>query len=341
LAERFGRKPVLLTGLAAYALAAGLCALAPGFETLLIARAVQGLGSAAPRVMVVALTRDCYHGRDMARVMSLTMIFFMAVPVVAPSVGQAILLVAPWRAIFAVLGVHALVVLWIAAARLPETLHPARRRALRPGVLAQGAAMVLGSRQTVGYTLASGAFLGALFGFISSAQQILGELYGLGPLFPLVFAGIAVAIGVSAFVNARLVGRLGMRRLSHGAVMAFTVIAGALAAVAWVQPPPLPLFVGMLAAAMLLVGMVFSNFNALAMEPQAAAAGLASSMIGGFTTLFGAGVGFGIGQAYDGTVLPLTLGYALPSPSAGGCSGARGPASAGGSSPRPASQARG
>lgn len=311
LADRFGRKPVLLFGLVSYTLAAVLCALAPGFETLLIARAIQGLGSAAPRVMVVALTRDCYQGRDMARVMSLTMICFMAVPVVAPSIGQAILLVAPWRSIFAVLGVYALILLWIAATRLPETLDPVRRRALRLGVLAQGMGLVLRSRQTMGYAVASGVFLGALFGFISSAQQILGELYGLGPLFPLVFAGIALAIGVSAFVNSRLVGRLGMRRLSHGAVIAFTVITAALAGLSWFQPPPLPLFIGMLAAAMLLVGMVFSNFSALAMEQQAAVAGLASSMIGGFTTLLGAGIGFAIGRAYDGTVLPLTLGYAL------------------------------
>jgi DHA1 family bicyclomycin/chloramphenicol resistance-like MFS transporter len=260
-------------------------------------------------VVTTALARDCYGGRQMARVMSLVMMCFMAAPVLAPSLGQAILFAGPWRLIFAALAAYAGLILWIVATRLPETLPQARRRAFDLRTLGQGLAAVLGSRQTVGYAMASGVFFGALFGFIGSAQQILGELYGLGAAFPVVFGGIAISIALAAFLNSRLVERLGMRMLSHGAVLAFTLIAGALASVAAFGQPPLFAFVGLLAAAMMLAGLVFSNFNALAMEPQAEVAGLASSFVGGFTTLAGATLGYLIGQSYDGTVMPLALGY--------------------------------
>jgi DHA1 family bicyclomycin/chloramphenicol resistance-like MFS transporter len=310
ISDRFGRKPVLFAGLLIYVAGAALSAAAPGFETLLLARVAQGLGSAAPRVVVLAIVRDCYEGRGMARVMSLAMMVFMAVPVLAPALGQVILLAAPWRAIFAVLALFAATLLAVCVTRLPETLAPERRRGLRPASLAQGLGHVLRSRQTMGYALAAGVFFGALFGFLASSQQILAELYGLGVWFPAVFAVVALAMGAMNFVNSRMVERLGMRLLSHGALAGFTVLSGALSLIALRGAPPIWLFLLMLGGAMMLIGLVFANFNALAMEPQAAVAGLASSFIGGFTTLIGAGIGFLIGAAYDGTVLPLTLGYA-------------------------------
>jgi DHA1 family bicyclomycin/chloramphenicol resistance-like MFS transporter len=196
------------------------------------------------------------------------------------------------------------------ALSLPETLPPARRRPIDPRGLADSLALVLRSRQTVGYAAASGVFFGALFGFINSAQQILGELYGLGAWFPAAFGAIAAAISLSSAVNAALVARWGMRVLSHGAVAGFTGLSLLLAVLSSAGPPPLWVFLGLLGGAMMLVGMVFSNFSALAMEPQAEAAGVASSLIGGATTLLGATVGYGIGQAYDGTPLPLAVGYA-------------------------------
>jgi DHA1 family bicyclomycin/chloramphenicol resistance-like MFS transporter len=309
LSDRFGRRPILIAGLVAYGAGGALCALAWDFPTLLAARAAQGLGAAAPRVIVTALVRDCYTGRKMAQVTSLSMMTFMAAPVLAPSIGQGILFVASWRAIFLFLAAYAAIVLAVAAFLLPETLPRAWRRPLSARALLDGARIVAGSRQTVGYAVASGAFFGALFAFIASAQQILAELYGLGVWFPVVFGAIALTIAAAAFVNALLVGRLGMRALSHGATLAFTAISLGLAGLASAGQPPLWAFLGLLGAAMMLVGLVFSNFNALAMEPMGAVAGLASSFIGGATTLIGATVGFFIGRAYDGTVLPLALGY--------------------------------
>ncbi|PIY73109.1 MAG: MFS transporter, partial [Rhodobacterales bacterium CG_4_10_14_0_8_um_filter_70_9] len=152
---------------------------------------------------------------------------------------------------------------------------------------------------------------GALFGFIGSAQQILAELYGLGAWFPIAFAGVAVAIALASLVNALMVERLGMRALSHGAVIAFTAISATLAALSLAGPPPLWLFMALLGAAMMLVGLTFANFNALAMAPMAEAAGIASSLIGGATTVIGASLGFVIARAYDGTITPLAVGYTL------------------------------
>ena len=309
LSDRFGRRPVLMAGLVAYGIGGLLCTLAPDFTVLLAARAAQGFGAAAPRIIVTAVVRDCYSGRQMAKVTSFAMMTFMAAPVFAPSIGQAIMLAGSWRMVFGFLAVYAAVVLAACALLLPETLPPAFRRGLNRAALAQSLGSVFGSRQTIGYAMASGIFFGALFGFIASAQPILGEHYGLGLWFPVLFGSIALFIAAAAFVNAMLVGRLGMRKLSHGAVSLFTLISAVMALIAAQGPMPLWLFAGMLAAAMMLVGLVFSNFNALAMEPQGAVAGIASSVIGGMTTLLGATGGYVIGQAYDGTVLPLTLGY--------------------------------
>lgn len=309
LSDRFGRKPVLIGGLIGYIVGAALCAVAWDFPLFLGARAAQGFGAAAPRVIVTALVRDCYQGRRMAQVTSFAMMAFMAAPVFAPAIGQAVLIFSTWDVIFWGLGAYGLLTLLIALARLPETLPREWRRPITLRGLGRSAGLVLGSRQTMGYAVASGVFFGALFGFIASAQQILAELYGLGVWFPAVFGGVAAGIALAAFVNALLVGRFGMRALSHGAVFLFTAISGAMAALAYHQQPPIEVFLAMLWGAMMLVGLVFANFNALAMEPQGRAAGIASSFIGGFTTLIGATIGFYIGRAYDGTVLPLALGY--------------------------------
>lgn len=309
LSDRFGRRPVLMGGLMAYGIGGLLCTMAPDFDILLAARAAQGFGAAAPRIIVTAVVRDCYSGRQMAKVTSYAMMTFMAAPVLAPSIGQAIMLAGSWRMIFGFLAVYAAVVLTACALWLPETLPPSFRRGLTRAALARSLASVVGSRQTMGYALASGIFFGALFGFIASAQPILAEHYGLGRWFPVLFGSIALFMAAAALLNALLVGRLGMRKLSHGAVTLFTLISATLAAIAVQGPVPLWLFAGMLATAMMLVGLVFSNFNALAMEPQGAVAGIASSVIGGTTTLLGATGGYIIGQSYDGTVLPLTLGY--------------------------------
>jgi DHA1 family bicyclomycin/chloramphenicol resistance-like MFS transporter len=311
VSDRFGRKAVLLWGLALYVLAAGLCAMTPSFELLLAARFLHGLGSAAPRVITTSVVRDCFGGRAMASVMSLAMMVFMAIPVLAPSIGQLIILFAPWRAIFVLLTAYGfLIAIWVML-RLPETLPTAKRRALGPKQILSAFREVLTTRQSLGYALAGGTMFGALFGFLMSAQQIFTEIFGLGPYFPLAFAAIALAMSVSSFINSRLVGRFGMRVMSHGAVTVFTAVSALLALLASLGALSLLPFMILLGAVMFLVGMIFSNFNALAMEPQGHIAGTASSLFGSITTLIAASIGSVMGHAYDHTLTPLSTGFLL------------------------------
>lgn len=311
ISDRYGRKPVLVIGIAVYVLTALVAAAAPTFSLLLLARFVQGLVSAVPRVITTSIVRDCYSGRRMASVVSLAMTIFMAVPILAPSIGQAIILVASWRAIFGFLALYGVAVgLWVAL-RLPETMRPDQRRPLDPRSIVASFAAVLRQRQTIGYATAGGLMFGATFSFLLSSQQILAEVFGLGRLFPLAFAGLALAMSASSFANSRLVGRFGMRRLIHSAVIAYAATAFLLGALARLGMAGPAVALPIMACMVFLVGMVFGNVNALAMEPQGAQAGTASSLIGSFTTLLAATLAYLVGQAFDGTIVPLTTGQTL------------------------------
>ncbi|GGK37112.1 multidrug effflux MFS transporter [Salinarimonas ramus] len=311
VSDRFGRRPVLLVGLVFYVAAAILCAFAPSFTALLIGRFVQGLASAAPRVVTTSIVRDCYGGRRMASVLSLAMTIFMVVPVIAPSIGQGIVLFAPWQGIFWLLALYGLGMLAWTWARLPETLEPERRRAIGPRALAVAFREVFTTRQTFGYAVAAGAMFGALFSFLVTGEQIFAQLYGLGPLFPVAFAGMAGAMAVSSLINSRLVGRLGTRRLSHTAMTGFVLVAAALLALALLDVLTIVPLVALMSCALFLVGMIFANLNALAMEPMGHIAGTASSVFGSVTTLMAATIGAVLGQAFDGTVVPLFTGWTI------------------------------
>ncbi len=313
ISDRFGRRGPLLVGLAIYIIAAFAAVLAPTFELLLLCRFVQGIGAASTRVIAVSVVRDSFGGRRMAEIMSLIFMVFMAIPVIAPGLGQIIMLFATWHLIFAAMGAGALLVtLWVAT-RLPETLHPEYRRPLTAEAVTGGFRIVLSNRVALCYTAAGMVSFGAMFGFINSAQQIYVELYDLGKLFPVVFAAIASLMALSNFANSRLVGRFGMRRLSQGALIAFIVISAIWFAFSLAGPVPFPLFITLFTLDMLVFGLLGSNFNALAMEPLGHVAGTASSVLG-FTQTFGGGIiGTIIGQAYNGTVTPLAAGFCIVS----------------------------
>ena len=214
-----------------------------------------------------------------------------------------------WRGIFVVLMAYGLVTLAWTWLRLPETLPaPERKRFSIPEVLGAYRQTVT-SRQTLGYALAAGGIQGTLFAFVFSAQQVFTGIYKLGHYFPLVFAGIAFGVAVAGFLNARLVGRLGMRVISHSALVGFIAVAATLFAAAQANAVPLPLFMALSALMMFAFGLMIANFTALAMEPQGHIAGTASSLYGSITTLLGIGIGTTIGQAYDGTLMPFAAGF--------------------------------
>ena len=311
LSDRFGRRPVLLGGMTVYFIASLLAIVAPSFETLLLARALQGLGTSATRVIATSIVRDCYAGRRMASVMSLAMMIFIAVPVIAPSFGQAVLLVTQWRGIFVVLMLYGVVALIWSALRMPETLPVSQRRSLAIGEVFDAFRQTVTNRQTLGYALAAGGVVGSLFAFVFTSQQVFTDIYHLGHYFPLAFAAIAIGTAIAGFINSRLVGRLGMRVISHGALLGFVAIAATMLVAAKMQMLPLPLFMALSALMMFAFGLMIANFTALAMEPQGHIAGTASSLYGSITTLLGIGIGMTIGQDYDGTLLPFATGFFL------------------------------
>ncbi len=310
LADRYGRRPVLIGGLAIYTLAAIATALSSDLNALLAARFMQGIGSAAPRVIAQAAVRDCFEGRRMARIMSLVMTVFLIMPVIAPAVGQVILLGSTWRWVLGSLVIFGVFLLAVSIMFLPETLHPANRRAITFHTVAFALKSVFGNRQTVGYTVSAGVFFGALFGYVGSSQPILADVFGAGDWFAIVFAMIAVFMSLSSFLNATLVERFGMRVLSHGATVASALISMVMLAIAEMDLLTLWLYLPLQGAIMLMVGLVFANFNALAMEPQGHVAGVAASFTGATTVVLGAGIGYVIAGHYDHSVTPVAIGFA-------------------------------
>jgi MFS transporter, DHA1 family, multidrug resistance protein len=311
LSDSFGRRPVLLGGMVVYAIASVLAIAAPSFETLLLARALEGLGTSATRVIATSVVRDCYAGRRMASVVSLAMMVFIAVPVVAPSFGQAVMSLTHWRGIFVVLMVYGMVALAWTWLRLPETLPKPERKPLSVSDIFDAYRQTVTNRQTLGYAIAAGGVMGAIFAFVFCAQQIFTGIYKLGHYFPLAFAGIAIGVAVAGFLNARLVGRLGMRVISHSALLGFIAVAAILFVGGTESAVPFPLFLALSALMMFFFGLMTANFTALAMEPQGRIAGTASSLYGSITTLLGIGIGTTIGQAYDGTLMPFATGFLI------------------------------
>ncbi|HWT50996.1 MAG TPA: multidrug effflux MFS transporter [Caulobacter sp.] len=309
LADRYGRKPVLMAGLTLYTVFAALCAFSTSFETLLLARFLTGLGAASTRVLTISIVRDCYAGRQMARVMSLAFIVFLATPVIAPSLGQAIMLFASWRWIFGVLSIFGLAVMAWAAIKLPETQHVEDRIPISVKGVTSAFRIALTDRVAMGYTIASTLVVAGLFGFLNSAQQVFSQVLGAGDIFPLIFAGIAGSMAISSLLNSRIVEKLGMRKVSHWALIGFIAVAAAHAVVAVTGHETLVTFALMQAAMMFCFGLVMSNFGAIAMEPLGHVAGAAASIQGFITTVGGALAGFLIGQLFDGTTVPLTLGF--------------------------------
>jgi MFS transporter, DHA1 family, multidrug resistance protein len=311
LADRFGRKPVLVVGVLLYTFFAVLCGIAGSFELLIASRIAMGASAAVTRVLVVAVVRDLFDGEAMARIMSLVFMVFMVVPVLAPSVGQLILLVAPWRAIFIVLGVYGLAMLLWAWLRLPETLHPEYRRTLKIGEIASGIGQTLTERQSLGYTVALTAIFGGLTAYIASIQQIVFDVFRTPAALGLVFAAVAAPMSLASWYNSKVVTRFGLRHVGHLGVIAFAIVTLAHAGVAAAMEEPLWLFAVLQSLAMCAFAFCSANLSTLAMEHMAPIAGTASSVQGVIGTIGGAGIGLVIGQSFDGTQLPFLMGIAV------------------------------
>ncbi|MEO1920960.1 MAG: multidrug effflux MFS transporter [Sphingomonadaceae bacterium] len=307
-ADRYGRRPVLFVALAAYIALSIACALATSFEMLVTLRAIQGFAAAGIIALPPAIIRDKVGGDKMARMMSLIFVIFLLVPAVAPSIGQGILMiVGDWRMIFVAMAIAGVgMSLWVYT-RLAETLHEEDRQPIIIPKIVRHMTHAVTLRETIGYTLGSALVFGGLFGFINSSQQLIGEAFGAGDKFPLIFAICAGCMALANWSNSRIVERFGARRVSHIALFLFIAVA---AAQAWFASQPgetLWTFVPLMAANMSLLGFIGANFGSIALQPFRHIAGAASSAQGFLRMTSGAALGAVIGQAYDGTALPLAL----------------------------------
>lgn len=308
-----GRRPAAFAGLVVFTVGCALALLSQSFSMMLAGRLLQGIGVGGPRTMSIALVRDRFEGAQMARVMSLVTAVFILAPIVAPTIGQAVLAAFGWRAVFVVyLALGLVTSIWFAT-RQEETLPVSRRIPFSVARLAAAARAVVTDRVVVGYTIAAGLVFGAFLGYLTSAQQILQEQYALGVRFTLYFSALAVAIGGASLTNARLVLRYGMRVLSHWSlrgIFAVSILFTGVSAV-FSGHPPLWLLMTYLMVSFFGIGLLFSNLTTLAMQPLGAIAGTGSAIVGATSMLISLTLGTAIGQSYDGTVVPLVAGFAV------------------------------
>ncbi|WP_447728173.1 multidrug effflux MFS transporter [Sphingomonas koreensis] len=312
LADRFGRKPVIAIALAFYVVTNAVAAFSGSFELLLLARAASGAAVAAGRVVTIALVRDCFQGRAMARVMSLAFMTFMIVPVLAPAWGQLMVIIfGSWRLIFGGIAIiAALVLIWFTL-RMPETLARDTVHSLDVREIWRGYRTMFRDRWAVGYTFATTAISGCFFSFIGSIQQIVYDVFKRPELLTAVFASVAGLMALGSFLNSRLVMRFGMRFLSHLALVMTTALAVIHLTVILLGGENLWVFIALQAPMMAAMGLANSNFSAMAMENMGEIAGTASSLQGFIATMGAAVLGAVIGQSFDGTTVPLYLGFTV------------------------------
>lgn len=315
VSDTYGRKWSIFVGLGIFCLGSLISVWAESLEMTLAGRFLQGFGASGPRVMVVALVRDCFSGAAMARIMSFAMTLFMAVPIMAPLVGQGILLVGPWQWIFGFYVVFVTVMFAWVYFRLDETLKPENRLSLHPKRLWHTMVQVLVNPIATGYSFVAGLVLGAFMGYLSSSLQIFQQVYGVGEAFPFYFGVLAVPTIVASLLNAKLVIRFGMYAL----VQVTNVRTGVACVVFYLYAqslesgPSLGEFMALCSIIFFGVGFRFGNLNALAMEPLGKLAGMGASVVGSCSTLVSVPIGMWVGMSFDGTVLPLVLGFAVTS----------------------------
>ncbi len=311
LSDAIGRKPAMAVGFAVY-LAATLAALfAQSLELLLLARFVQGIGAAGPRIVGMALVRDLYQGREMARITSFVMMVFILIPALAPSIGQGFIALGGWRAVFGAFlafGLAGLAWMWL---RQAETLAPAHRRPLRLSTLAAGVREVLSDREVVLCTVVLSLGFGQMFALLSSAQQLFAEAYGRGDSFPLWFAAMALLSGAGTVLNARLVMRLGMHRLARSAyamqIVVSTLFLAALLTGALPGSLRFAAFFLWAVSVFTMAGLTFGNLNAIAMQRMGHLAGTTASVTAALSTLAAVLIAAPVGLAYGGTAIPVTV----------------------------------
>lgn len=311
LSDAIGRKPVIYATTSLFFAGSILCYFSQNLEMLLFGRFIQGLGVSGPYVSTMSIVRDKYSGREMARIMSVVMMIFIMVPALAPSLGQAILLVAGWRYIFLFYIFYAAVIMLWQFFRLEETLPKPNRIPLTVTMIARGFKEVFTHPVTLGYTICMGLLFGSFIGYLNSSQQIFQVQFNTGQLFTVYFGLLALVFGVASLANSRFVEKLGMHYITIRG--AYAIIASSLLFLAmhWLVDITLWMFLIFAVVLFFSFGMMFGNLNAIAMEPMGHIAGIASAVIGSVSSLISMLIGTWIGQMYDNSLIPVVSGFAF------------------------------
>ena len=312
LSDSIGRKPSLYIGMVVFIIGCLMCNFAQSFEMMIAGRIVQGVGASGPRIVPMALIRDEYEGRGMARIMSLIMMVFILVPMVAPLLGQVVIYYADWRAIFTCFLVLAIVLLVWFAIRQPETLAIEKRKPFNIKTVLAGFKEVLKNRIALGYTASIGMVSGAFVAYLATAQPILQEQYELGLQFPAYFAVMSLSIGIASYLNSKLVIKWGMRLLSSWSLILIIIISSCFALYLYFigAEPSLWLLMIYLVVVLFFNGILFGNMTSMAMEPLGHIAGVGAAVVGSLSTFISVPFGILVGHSYNGSVMPLVLGFA-------------------------------
>ncbi len=309
--DRYGRRWLMLFGLIGFSVMSLAASYAKSFELLLFARAGQGMMAAIAQVVVRSAVRDRFVGREMAQVMSLAVAIFMAAPILAPALGQLVLTFGPWQWIFVGLAIVSFLTWGWVLLRLPESLPPSRRTPIQVDTITASIRTVLSDRMSLGYSVANALMSVSLIGYILSVQQIFEHSFGRPDLLPFGFALMASGIAAASLLNAMIVKRFGMRLIGHSALIFFLLIAVLHLAVTASGHETLLTFIALQMIMMLGFAFVVGNFGAMAMENMGEVAGMANSLQGSISNFAGLVFGTLIGQAFNGTTIPLYIGYSL------------------------------
>lgn len=312
LSDSFGRKPIVFIGFIVFIIASIICVTTKNFEIMIIGRVLQGIGLSSPRSLALSMIRDSYDGDYMAKIISIVVMFFILVPVVAPTLGQLLISLFDWKSIFYFNLLFGVLIMFWFWKRQPETLPKEKRIKFTPNLFIDGTKEFFKHKQAVAFTFVSGFITGSFMVYLSTSQQIFQEQYNLAEMFPYIFASLAISIGLATFLNSRLVVKYGMMRIAYTASIAYVIVSVLYVILFWSgNNPSIYILLSFFALQFFAVGFLFGNLRAIAMQPLGHIAGIGAAINGFISTVMAVPIANYIGSFVYDSVLPLFIGFSI------------------------------
>jgi DHA1 family bicyclomycin/chloramphenicol resistance-like MFS transporter len=312
LSDSFGRKPIVFAGFLLFVVATIICVTTKSFEVMIVGRILQGVGLASPRTLSIAMIRDSYSGDFMAKILSIVVMVFILVPIIAPTLGQFLLNYYNWESIFYVNLLFGLIIMLWFWRRQEETLSIEKRIKFTPMIFINGTKEFMKHKHAVGFTLVSGFITGSFMVYLSTAQQIFEHQYNLGDKFPYIFASLAISVGFATFLNSRYVIRFGMWRIAYGGTIGFCAISLLYVVLFWSGVnPSIEVLIAFFSLQFFAIGFLFGNLRSLAMQPLGHIAGIGAAINGFVSTVMAVPIANYIGGFVSDSVLPLFIGFSI------------------------------